>query len=543
MNRKAQNFPPEPNPHHPNAVPNAPEVNVQAPNDPALNGDPNLHSSTVTEPDSAMAPPSPETPSQSPSSPPAARGWKRWPVIGLLLLPLVGFGGWKLYQMLMPGATPPAIKAYRRSARLTVRVVPARRTLAQGWVFDEGTALPVKLRVLNFYASGNITDVARPNGIPLKEGSWVTRGQRLATIDARRQTATIATAQADIQVANSRRKQAQATIVKAQANLKKAKSDLTLAKTEYQRYKRLFVAGAVAAIDLDVYRNRIDQAQSAFQIAAQEVRSAQEDLKTTDSSISAAQAKQRQVAVDLEDTQLVSPINGVVAYINIAKGEYWNTQYLNTSSPQKLIETAPIVVVDPSTYEVELEIQADDANAVRLGQRAFVVLEEAVSAAQASGANRQDLLKLAQTRGSQGSVFAISPSQTPGGRGTKVTIRNFRQVRNLKVGARVYVWIETVANPSAIVVPLGAVLARGQDFYVFVVKTADGTVERRRVTRGVEGLAGVEIISGVKADELVVVEGQNRLVDGTPVKIVDQAKRLKPQALLQPLMLTRENVQ
>ena len=33
-------------------------------------------------------------------------------------------------------------------------------------------------------------------------------------------------------------------------------------------------------------------------------------------------------------------------------------------------------------------------------------------------------------------------------------------------------------------------------------------------------LTGVEVLSGLEPGELVVVEGQNRLVDGTPVEIV-----------------------
>ncbi len=460
-----------------------------------------------------------------PSAPIITKGWKttpRWQVLALVALVIAGFTGWKIYQSGQPSLTSEIVEPSAAPARLPVRVVPALRTLAQGWVFDEGTSLPVQLRILNFYASGNITHVAKPNGLPLKEGDFVSQGQRLAAIDDRRQTSTIDTAQADVQVAINRRKQAEAAVAKAQINLEKAGSDLNLAKTEHQRYKGLFDQGAVAAIDLDVYRNRIDQAQAAFRIAEQDVRAAEDDVRVAESSIAAAQAQKNQVSVDLEDTQLVSPINGVVAYINIAEGEYWNTQYLDTSAPQALIETAPIVVVDPSSYEVELEIQAEDANAIRLGQRAFVVLEETLGAAQASGASRQDLLELAQARGSQGSVFAISPSQTPGSRGTKVTIRDFLQVSNLKVGARVYVWIETVANEDAIVVPLGAVLARGQDFYVFVADEATGTVERRQVKRGVESLSGIEILSGVQANDLVVVEGQNRLVDGTPVEIVNQ---------------------
>ncbi|MEL6764951.1 MAG: HlyD family efflux transporter periplasmic adaptor subunit, partial [Cyanobacteria bacterium J06607_6] len=279
------------------------------------------------------------------------------------------------------------------------------------------------------------------------------------------------------------------------------------------------VLDPLAAKHLEVFQTLSEDERA---LVTETIRSAEEGVQSAESSITAAQARRNQTTVDLEDTQLVSPIDGVIAYINIQEGEYWNTQYLNVSSSQGVIETAPIVVADPSTYEVELEIQADDADAIRPGQRAYVVLEEAVSAAAASGVDRQDLLVIAQQRGTQGHVFAVSPSQTPDGRGTKILIRDFQQVRNLKVGARVYVWIETVANQGAVVLPLGAVLVRGQEAFVFVVNEADGTVERRQVVQGVEGLSEVEILSGVQPGDLVVIEGQNRLVDGSPIEIVNR---------------------
>ncbi|MEM9482907.1 MAG: HlyD family efflux transporter periplasmic adaptor subunit [Cyanobacteria bacterium P01_F01_bin.116] len=443
-----------------------------------------------------------------------------WPVITLAMLVLAGFTGWKVSQGLQQSS--PTEIAEPSPARLPVRVTPAQQGLAQAWVFDEGISLPVQLRVLNFYADGDITYVAKNNGVALKEGDGVARGQLLATVDDRRQTSSMVTSNADIQVAVNQRDQSQASVLQAKAELAKAESDLALAQTEYQRYQSLFEQGAVSASSRDVYRNRVDQAQAAFKIAQQTITSAQDNVRVAESSIQSAQARRTRTAVDLEDTQLVSPIDGVIAYINIQEGEYWTSQYLNTSTSQELIETAPIVVVDPSTYEVELEIQADDANAVRSGQRAYVVLEEAVSTAQASGASQQNLLEIAKQRGSEGRVFAISPSQTPGSRGTKIIIRDFQQVRNLKVGARAYVWIETESKQDATILPLGSVLARGQDFFAFVVNPTDGTVQQRRVTTGVEGLAGIEILAGVEPGELVVTDGQNRLVDGTPVEIINQ---------------------
>lgn len=53
-----------------------------------------------------------------------------------------------------------------------------------------------------------------------------------------------------------------------------------------------------------------------------------------------------------------------------------------------------------------------------------------------------------------------------------IVIRDFQQVRNLKVGARAYVWIETEAKQDATILPLGSVLARGQDFFAFLGRGA-----------------------------------------------------------------------
>jgi HlyD family secretion protein len=437
-----------------------------------------------------------------------------------------GFVGWRATRYVVGRLAEAPGETEVDQARLPVQVVTAETGQAQGWVFDEGAVWPVQRRVLNFQASGDITYVAKIDGVELREGDFVSRGQLLATIDARRQLSSIETAESDIRVSENQFSQSEASLLQAQANLERAESDLALAETELQRYEALFEEGAVSASDRDAYRNRVDQAEASLKTAQQDVRSAREGVSSADASVGASNARLNQAAIDLEDTQLVSPIDGVVAYINIREGAYWSTQYLNTSSTQSLIETAPIVVVDPSSFEVELELQASPADEIRSGQRAYVVLEEEISAAQAGGANSQSLLDIARRRGSAGRVFAVSPSQTPGSRGTEITIRNLEQVRNLRVGGRVYVWIEVATRDDAVVLPLGALLTRDQQAYAFVVNEADGTAQRRRVTVGIQGLTGIEILSGVEPGEQVVVAGQNRLVDGTPVDIVSQDQGL-----------------
>ena len=442
-----------------------------------------------------------------------------WPIAILGMLVVLAGVGSKAYRSLRQG---PSVNQedVATPARLPVRVVEARVGLAQQWVFDDGIVWPVRRRILNFEADGDIQSIAKVDGRDLREGDYVTQGQLLATIDSRKQRSAIDTAEADIEVAVQERNQAQAAVIQAQANLDKAKSDLELAKTELLRYQELFDQGAIAESERDVHSNQVDQAEAALRSAEQDVRSAEDGVRSAEAQITASQARLIETNVDLEDTQLVSPIDGVVAYINIREGEYWSNQRLNSSSSQDVIESAPIVVVNPQEFEVELELQANAAGSIRPGQLAYVVLEEDVSAAQAAGASSNDLLDIAQQQGSRGAVFSVSPTQTPGGRGTEISIRNFQAIRNLRVGGRAYVWIEAATNEGAVLVPLGSLLPRDQQFYAFVVDEDSGTAERRLVERGIEGQNGVEIISGIEPGELVVTEGLNRLVDGTPVEIV-----------------------
>ncbi|MEO1593097.1 MAG: biotin/lipoyl-binding protein, partial [Cyanobacteria bacterium J06632_22] len=256
-------------------------------------------------------------------------GWRRnnkplWPAIALAMLVIAGFVGLRVYKAVTSASNDDSTTTTLDAARLPVRTVTAETGLAQGWVFDEGSVWPVRRRVLNFQANGDITFVAKINGVELREGDFVSQGQLLATIDSRRQQSSIVTAQADIQVSQSQRSQAEASLQQAEANLQRAESDLALARTELRRNESLFSQGAVSESTRDSYENQVQQAEAALLTAQQDVFSAEQGIQSADASIGSSQARLAQTAVDLEDTQLVSPIDGVVAYINIREGEYWS---------------------------------------------------------------------------------------------------------------------------------------------------------------------------------------------------------------------------
>jgi membrane fusion protein (multidrug efflux system) len=71
-------------------------------------------------------------------------------------------------------------------------------------------------------------------------------------------------------------------------------------------------------------------------------------------------------------------------------------------------------------------------------------------------------------------------------------------------------------QPDALIVPEAAIVPRGGENLVFVVR--DGTARRREVRLGEREPGRVQILEGIAAGDTVVVAGQQRLADGTPVR-------------------------
>ena len=68
---------------------------------------------------------------------------------------------------------------------------------------------------------------------------------------------------------------------------------------------------------------------------------------------------------------------------------------------------------------------------------------------------------------------------------------------------------------DAVVVPVSAVVHEDNETTVYVVE--NGAAARRRVRTGIESDGMVEILDGLNADEHIVLTGQSRLRDGSPV--------------------------
>ena len=447
------------------------------------------------------------------------------------------------------------------TVKLSVRTTKAQREPIRAWVSSEGNVQAVNYKHLAFEVEGDVTYIADRNGRELREGDRVSKGELLARVDDRELLADVSQAQAAIAEAQQNRAAAAAQVAQAQAQLQQARSQVqqvqaqvnkaqtsrNLAQTNLERYRLLAEEGAISESEFDsrvstVQDAEADVAATSAEVAAAQgqvssaqaqVQAAQEQYKATQSAITTAQARLTQAQVALEGASLYAPFDGIVAYLNINEGEYYSPQAVSSQlggDYQGILNRVPMVIIDPSQYEVIVDLAGSNGDRVKTGQPAFIASEGNIqqsvgnnagnSAFTDSNSNTQQEF-LANNARARGEVFAVNPAITPGGRAIEATVRLQPETTgNIKHGEQVLTWIGVAEEPNAVVVPLNAVVYRDQTPYVFVVNS-EGVIEQRQVQLGIRGITQQQIISGVEPEESVVTQGQNRLVDGAEVRIVN----------------------
>ncbi len=98
----------------------------------------------------------------------------------------------------------------------------------------------------------------------------------------------------------------------------------------------------------------------------------------------------------------------------------------------------------------------------------------------------------------------------------------FNAPTNFPAGTPVQVDIEAELHANAVLIPAPALVREGEETAVFVVN--GDKAERRPVQIGLTDGEHIEIVSGVKAGEMVIVDGQAGLPDGATVSIGDAAE-------------------
>lgn len=293
----------------------------------------------------------------------------------------------------------------------------------------------------NAYTAAELAEVTPAVGgiiksIQVVDTQSVKRGDLLVEIDDTDARLALAQAEADLALAKRRVhsyqandeglsaqvKAREADELRAQAQLKAAQSDLERAKVDYARRQALQSSGSVSGEELTNARNALMQAEanltSAQAAAAQSVANRQSTIGSkkanaalildstieTNPEVLLAKARVDQAAVDLARTQILAPVDGVVAKRQVQVG-----QRVQIGAPLMSVVPLQTVHVDANFKEVELR-------SVKVGQPVTITTDlygsDVVYHGTVSGFS-----------GGTGSVFSTIPAQNATGNWIKVVQR------------------------------------------------------------------------------------------------------------------------
>lgn len=365
-----------------------------------------------------------------------------------------------------PGATPRA-----------VRVVAATQESIPRTVVTTGTLAAEDQVVLGAKVAGRLGELA------VDLGSRVRKGQVVARIDPGDYRLRVEQAQAALQQARARlglpvdgtddRVDPEQT-----ALVRQTRAVLDEARLTRERSDRLLEQGFIARSQVDTAIAGLAVAEGRYQDAIEEVRNRQALLAQRRSELELARQQ-------LADTQLLSPIDGAVSQRQASVGEY-----LAPGAP-----VATLVRLHP--LRLRVAIPEREAAGVQVGQAVRVTVE---------GSDTQHT----------GRVARISPAILEQNRTLTIEAEIPNPAGVVRPGSFARASIVTQTAQSVVMVPASALISFAGIDKVLSVK--EGKSVERRVQTGRREGERVEILAGVGAGELVIVEPGN-LTGGQAVTV------------------------
>lgn len=364
-----------------------------------------------------------------------------------------------------------------------VEVATARKPTGAGPVGvlnASGYVTPRRRATIAAKITGRVTRVF------FDEGTRVSEGQLLATLDDSDARRALDAAQADHNA--------------AEASIADYEVQLRNATIELHRADELQKAGVQPQQMLDTAQMTADSLRAKISLAKQQV--------------AAAAARVREAEQAVANCTIRAPFSGIAVSKDAQVGEMVSP----VSAGGGFTRTGIATLVDLHSNEIEVDVNESYIAKVRPNQPVDAVLDAypdwtipaKVRTVIPTADRQKATVKVRISFTEPDHVVLMDPATDPRilpDMGVKVTFLEAADPsRNDK------------AKSAAIaIVPAGAIRSDKQSKYVFVVK--DRAVERRAVTVGAASGSDVEILGGLQPDTTVVVKGPDSLRDGQSVQV------------------------
>lgn len=290
-------------------------------------------------------------------------------------------------------------------------------------------------------------------------------------------------AEATLRIAKERVKMAEAAYKERLAALEQAKAALRAAEQQ-----RDLVYEGARKQEIRQAEERVRQAHEGLRMAlaaAKETDIRAEQVKMLQAQLRQAMANLAAAQVQLSYATITAPFSGIVIKRHVDPGDM--------ASPGMPLVT----IVDPSSFRLEVTVPESYVKFIHIGDSVPVTIEA-----------------LNQT--SMGRIYEIVPSADPISRTFVVKIR-LPHMKGLIAGMFGRAEFPT-GQIKSIFVPQSTVWQEGSLEGVFVVEGEKAV--KRVITTGKKINDFVEVLSGLKEGELVIVKGMDGLRDGTKVRVV-----------------------
>ena len=212
---------------------------------------------------------------------------------------------------------------------------------------------------------------------------------------------------------------------------------------------------------------------------------AKADLDKALAALGVDQARAASAATRMSKAQIRAPFGGVLGLRKVSVGDY-------VEAGRDLVE---LVRLDP--LEIELRAPEVALSSLAVGQKVLFGVD----------AFREDRFNA--------TVVAISPIVELGGRSVALRARFDNPDNKLRPGMSARVRIELDSNGKALLVPEQAIVPTGEQKNVYTV--VQGKAKLVPITIGMRLPGQVEVTSGLRDGDEVIVAGIQKIGDGAPV--------------------------
>lgn len=411
------------------------------------------------------------------AKPTVSRPWRRWVSAGALAIAVVvGLGyvvrGW--------------LAAEHSVDRARIRIAQVERGTLVRDVVADGRVVAANSPTLYAIAAGTVDFHVRP-------GDKVARGQSLATIASPELQSRLTQEQATLAGLEAGVGRAGLDVEHGRANARKlvaqAEIDRQGAAREVEINQQMFAKGVIPELELRRSEDALKKAEIALGHARTEAglqgKELVFDLGTRKQSLD----RQRAVVAELERQvaalETGSPVDGQVGQLLVAQRA---TVAANT----------PIVtVVDLGAFELEIRVPDSFARDLAIGMTAEIRAGAATFA---------------------GRVRSVSPEVIDGNVATRLEFVDQRPA-GLRQNQRLTARILIEERPGVLKVARGPFVESGGGNSAYFVE--DGIAERRPLRTGAISIDAVEILSGAKPGDRIVVSGTDTFDNAQRVRIAD----------------------